>query len=168
LCNVAQFYLGAVGTGAYLHYHADAWNAQIYGEKGWVLGPPENASNSVIPAVVMVNKFAADDSSSMAGATVGGKLRCVQRAGDMVFVPEKWSHMTYNLATSIGLAKTFDLTPLRKRGARTLGDDLLPNQRRIHQRRKAVPHGYGSLEEATKPLAPTQHHQARGSFVEEF
>ena len=34
-------------------------------------------------------------------------LRCVQRSGDMVVLPEDWGHLTYNIATSVGLAKEF-------------------------------------------------------------
>ena len=31
-------------------------------------------------------------------------LECVQRSGDVVFVPEGWQHATINLANSVGIA----------------------------------------------------------------
>jgi oxalate decarboxylase/phosphoglucose isomerase-like protein (cupin superfamily) len=32
---------------------------------------------------------------------------CVQRAGDVMIAPTDWGHLTYNLLTSVGLAKEF-------------------------------------------------------------
>jgi oxalate decarboxylase/phosphoglucose isomerase-like protein (cupin superfamily) len=56
-------------------------------------------------------------------------IRCVQYAGDVVLAPPYWGHLTYNLATSIGMAKEFsinpppqkivDFTQMKKRGTTT-------------------------------------------------
>jgi oxalate decarboxylase/phosphoglucose isomerase-like protein (cupin superfamily) len=35
-------------------------------------------------------------------------LRCEQHAGDILFVPDGWSHMTLNQAESIGYASEFE------------------------------------------------------------
>ncbi len=40
----------------------------------------------------------------MASETGAGTLTCVQRSGDMLFVPPMWSHAVLNLAESIGFA----------------------------------------------------------------
>jgi len=37
--------------------------------------------------------------------------RCIQYAGDVLLAPMYWGHLTYNLATSIGMAKEFGITP---------------------------------------------------------
>ena len=107
--GIGQFYFGPAGSGAPLHYHYQAWNALVYGKKAWVLVPPHQASFSNVPAKEMVRRLAAEDVA--AGKTMGGKLRCVQRAGDVVVVPTGWGHLTYNLATSIGVAKEFAISP---------------------------------------------------------
>ena len=39
----AQFYLGAPGTGAPVHFHTDAMNLLIHGRKRWVMLPPRHA-----------------------------------------------------------------------------------------------------------------------------
>jgi hypothetical protein len=56
-------------------------------------------------------------------------IRCVQYAGDVVLAPPFWGHLTYNLATSIGMAKEFTINPppqkiveftqMKKRGTST-------------------------------------------------
>ena len=34
-------------------------------------------------------------------------LQCVQNAGDVVYIPNMWSHLTLNLQESIGIAVEF-------------------------------------------------------------
>ena len=67
--GTAQFFLGGEGAGAPLHYHANpAWNALVFGAKGWALFPPPNATFSAVPAA---EALAAGALSGDAGA-----LRC--------------------------------------------------------------------------------------------
>lgn len=44
-------------------------------------------------------------------AEKGEGFQCVQYAGDVVLAPPYWGHLTYNLATSIGMAKEFIINP---------------------------------------------------------
>ena len=37
---------------------------------------------------------------------------CVQEAGDLIYVPHRWGHATFNLEPSIGIAEEFIYTPL--------------------------------------------------------
>lgn len=80
-----------------------AWNALVYGKKGWILTPPGNASFSNVPASDMMQVLSRGNGYTEAD----GLMRCVQRAGDLIVVPANWGHMTYNFAESIGIAKEF-------------------------------------------------------------
>ena len=91
-----QFYAGGTGTGAPAHFHRSAWNALVFGVKRWSLRPPPHALYST------VHPTEARD--------VGGDanvLQCVQRAGDVIFVPDAWGHAVVNLAPSVGFAQEF-------------------------------------------------------------
>jgi hypothetical protein len=91
-----------------VHFHNAAWNALVYGKKAWVLVPPQQTVFSTVPAADMVRTLAKSD------AALGSRrknLRCVQEAGDVVFLARRWGHLTYNLAAGIGLAKEFTPNP---------------------------------------------------------
>jgi hypothetical protein len=133
----------------------------VYGLKGWVIMPPNQAAFSTVTAAQMVQDLADQDAAAQArderednpknlrysvkmidhfvvciyidyNISMSPVLsflsrclcylldsfkfnlflpfifcRCVQRAGDMVIIPEDWGHLTFNLATSVGLAKEF-------------------------------------------------------------
>ena len=128
----AQFYLGPAGSGAPLHYHDFAWNALVYGKKGWVLMQPDRALFSNEPAAKMVQRLADDDAVDSDPRPGKQNLRCVQNAGDVLLVPRKWGHLTYNLQASIGLAKELHIDALAwnrnddKSSGTTLGNDTPP------------------------------------------
>lgn len=44
-----QFFLGAAGSGAPIHFHCDAWNVVAFGRKRWFLAPPAQAMFSNRP-----------------------------------------------------------------------------------------------------------------------
>ena len=119
-----QFYLGQPGTGAPMHYHNLAWNALVYGKKAWVLTSPEVGKFSNVPSSTEIHEFATrtknETSSPKLDDSKGGRtLRCVQNQGDVVVLPENWSHMTYNLRAAIGIAREFDLRPYPSLPAQT-------------------------------------------------
>ena len=93
--NQIQFYMGPTGGGAQPHWHSLAWNWLVHGRKEWWLWPPHDASYA-----------ARHVSTSVGGAeAVGGRaLRCTQRAGDVLVVPETWGHATVNVQPSVGWA----------------------------------------------------------------
>ena len=94
----AQFYVGQAGTGSPLHFHRWAWNALVHGTKLWELRPPPHALYSTIhPAADLLGP---ELSQSPA-------LRCIQRSGDVLVVPDSWSHAVLNLGASVGVASEF-------------------------------------------------------------
>ena len=94
----SQFYLGPEGSGAPSHFHRAAFNVLVYGRKRWLLKPPAEAEYSTEHP-----KFAFDAAATSASA----EYSCQQESGDVVFVPDGWSHATLNMAESIGFASEF-------------------------------------------------------------
>ena len=99
----AQLYLGPPGSGAPWHFHHPAWNLLGYGEKAWLLTPPRQAAFSTKHA----SKCFVDDVPALEMNGTEPVWRCVQRAGDLLVVPDGWGHTTYNTRTSIGIAREF-------------------------------------------------------------
>uniref|UniRef100_A0A7S3GSE1 JmjC domain-containing protein n=1 Tax=Spumella elongata TaxID=89044 RepID=A0A7S3GSE1_9STRA len=98
-----QFYLGAAGTGAPVHFHGHALNTLAYGEKQWLLYPPVNAFYSTKPSQELFSSASAD------AVDESGAIRVTQRAGDVLYVPPLWGHATLNTAQSIGVAHEFSV-----------------------------------------------------------
>ncbi len=106
-----QFYLGPAGSGAQPHWHGPAWNHLVYGRKAWTLWPPADAIYTQRHTATSAETAPANRSASASasGSGSGSKpaaapVRCVQRAGDVLVVPELWGHATRNLQPSIGWA----------------------------------------------------------------
>lgn len=76
-----QFYVGPAGSGSPIHWHNDAVNYAVHGAKLWTLLPPPHAVYSRRHATVDTADFFAHKNSTAA-------LHCVQRAGDLMFVPD--------------------------------------------------------------------------------
>ena len=87
-----QFYLGPPLSGSPDHFHGPAINGLAFGAKLWRLKPPWRADYSSVPA------FAAFQRADP------GARACVQRAGDVLFVPNNWGHAVLNLETAVGVA----------------------------------------------------------------
>lgn len=119
-------FMGPQGSGVSMHYHKSAWNALLYGRKLWVLTPPsqsmfrrnELAAKSFgngpggqgwFEEAVERSKDRAVNEVNISNRnnTESRRLYCVQRAGDVLFVPQGWGHSTMNLRESIGIANFF-------------------------------------------------------------
>ena len=108
---IIRFYMGGAGSGSPIHWHNDAVNYAVHGSKLWTLLPPSHAIYSRRHA-----SFDAAQTNESLGASIAGKtgadiapapaLRCVQRAGDLIFVPDGWGHGVLNLDASVGFAKS--------------------------------------------------------------
>merc|ERR1712113_205623 len=72
-----QFAIGGDLMGAPLHYHENAFNSLVYGRKLWLMYPPSNTS--------WINDAMYRHMLQTNGAP--GALRCIQEAGDLLFVP---------------------------------------------------------------------------------
>jgi oxalate decarboxylase/phosphoglucose isomerase-like protein (cupin superfamily) len=88
----------ALGSGAPMHMHKDAFNVLAYGEKRWLLLPPRDAVYSAEP----ISEWLA-----AAPARGNGTSACTQRAGDVIFVRRGWGHAVLNMRTSVGIALEF-------------------------------------------------------------
>jgi len=108
-----HFFLGAPGSGAPTHIHADAWNILVKGRKHWFMHPPRQALYSKKHVVDWIKNdlprirqaqadasmaFAASRAvSDLGGAVIGTPpLECRQEAGDIAYVPFDWGHAVYN------------------------------------------------------------------------
>jgi hypothetical protein len=97
-----DFYHGVRTTRAPMHAHNAAWNALIYGEKIWTVHPPSRSFNEVL----------GDDGryrGAQAAPHTFDPLRCVQRAGDILFLPKMWAHSVENVRESVGVAVQYSL-----------------------------------------------------------
>jgi hypothetical protein len=69
-----QLFLGAAGSGANMHWHADAWNGLAWGARRWVLCPPDAAVYSSKPAGLWL-----EEDYSQGDAQVSGCLEVIQQ-----------------------------------------------------------------------------------------
>lgn len=104
---IPQFYVGAPGSGAPEHYHEDAVNVLIHGEKRWYVHMPQEAQYSTVHVADYVSKVL----PSLPPAQ--RPLQCTQLAGDVLYIPHGWSHAVLNMKTSIGFALEFS-TPFQR------------------------------------------------------
>ena len=72
--------IGSDGRGVGFHSHHLTIFSLLHGSKGWVLVPPFQPPGS------------------------NSSVRCLQRAGELLFIPEGWSHATLNFGDAIGLS----------------------------------------------------------------
>jgi len=97
----SEFSFGPPGSGASLHFHENAVNALAYGRKRWLLRAPDQAAYSRQPTAELLKHWRSLPQSSVK------PMECTQQSGDVLFVPEHWTHATFNLAESIGVAYHF-------------------------------------------------------------
>jgi len=88
-----QFYIGGTLMGSPYHFHGTAGNSLLHGKKLWLLKPPAQRiwSNDIIY-------------KSLMREGPGDSMKCVQDAGDFLFVPNGWSHGVMCLSDCIGVA----------------------------------------------------------------
>jgi len=91
-----QVFLGGDESGATLHWHLAALNMLYVGTKDWRLTAPSYRGWTGMPA----RKAAKILDESYSDIT----LRCTQHAGDLIYVPESWGHLTLNHGFTIGAA----------------------------------------------------------------
>ena len=96
--TAALFYVGGEMSGTYFHSHTNALNILMSGSKKWFLTPkryyygPTHVSS-------IVNWY-----TTHRPLLPFAPLECVQREGDVLFVPEDWNHAVMNLENVIGVA----------------------------------------------------------------
>ena len=118
-------FVGPRRSGISLHYHKAAWNALLFGRKLWVLSPPRHSRfrRHEFAAHSFEQRGWLEEAAQRARANVRGaashppaadelanatiRRYCVQREGDVIFVPAGWGHSTLNLEESVGVANFF-------------------------------------------------------------
>ena len=99
--SLKQFIVGPKHSGSPPHFHGHTFNALVYGVKLWYLWPPSEAHF----AFCHVQDW---QRSHQEGQLRGpAALECVQRPGDIVYVPENWGHAVVNVEDSIAVAYEF-------------------------------------------------------------
>lgn len=96
-----QFFLGPPWSGAPPHFHNHAWNSLAFGTKLWLLWPPGMGFYSGRPLLSFLTEVLPHFPKSRAPLVV------TQHAGDIIFVPSRWTHAVLNLQESIGVAEEF-------------------------------------------------------------
>ncbi|CAM9626042.1 unnamed protein product [Phaeothamnion confervicola] len=86
-----HYFLGSARSGAPLHVHSDAANFVLMGSKRWWVVPPRAAEFST----KHIHRWLVEDFPRIPAAK--RPLECVQRAGDLVYVPFDWGHGAINL-----------------------------------------------------------------------
>ncbi|KAL0344860.1 UNVERIFIED_CONTAM: F-box protein [Sesamum radiatum] len=109
--------IGPAGSGSSFHIDPNstsAWNAVIRGSKKWVLFPPDVVPPGVLPSpdgaevacpVSIIEWF-----MNFYNATKSWKKRpieCVCKAGEVIFVPNGWWHLVFNLEDSVAITQNF-------------------------------------------------------------
>jgi len=110
-----QVFFGGDGSGATYHWHDAAFNMLYVGVKEWKIAPPLYRGWSGMPALLAskaldMNIVTTDSLNSNSNNIRTGitqhipTLRCVQKPGDLFFIPNSWGHMTINHGFTIGAA----------------------------------------------------------------
>jgi hypothetical protein len=113
-----QFSLGYTGAGASFHFHAAAFNGLAFGLKRWFIvrsgfawREGVNGNQPIADWLLGQGKGVGTGSkggpSYPALAKSGALAECVQRPGDVVYVPALAAHGTVNLKTSVNMAQEF-------------------------------------------------------------
>jgi hypothetical protein len=93
----ALFYIGTAYSGVTFHQHTAAWNALLFGYKRWFLLPPFHFSGST---TLPMHEWARAHRERFAGDL----HECVQRPGEVLFVPQHWYHAVLNVSDCVGIA----------------------------------------------------------------
>ncbi|KAH9503774.1 JmjC domain-containing protein 8 [Bulinus truncatus] len=96
------FFLGSSLTGVVFHKHSDTWNAVAYGKKRWFLYPTTRTPpGGVYHGFTLMDWF----HKVYPQLTEAEKpIECVQRGGEILYLPEGMYHATLNLGDTIALA----------------------------------------------------------------
>lgn len=99
-----HYYLGGRWTGAPFHIHSDAINLAVGGKKKWWVVTPRSAvwSRRHIREYAEERKGGprkepGEGAGAAGSAEEDRPMECIQRAGDLVYVPGDWGHAAMNL-----------------------------------------------------------------------
>ena len=109
--NALIFAIGASGNGIPFHAHYAAYNELLVGAKRWAIYSPQAYAR-----VAAAHNFAAEVTHAShqqwlartlprIAKAADRPLQCVQRPGDVIFVPAGWSHATLTMGETLGVAQ---------------------------------------------------------------
>ncbi|CAM9259243.1 unnamed protein product [Hapterophycus canaliculatus] len=87
-----HYYLGGRWSGAPFHIHSDALNLAVSGKKKWWVVTPRSA----VWSRRHIREYAEEGKGGPAGDE-DTPMECVQRGGDLVYVPGDWGHAAMNM-----------------------------------------------------------------------
>lgn len=110
------FFIGPPMSGSTFHKDPNstsAWNALVKGKKLWIMFPPE-----IVPPGVYPSK---DESQVTTPVSVSNwmlnyffdslknhnNIQCIQKPGDIIYIPNGWWHQVLNLEECIGVTQNF-------------------------------------------------------------
>eukprot|EP01034_Spumella_vulgaris_P024386 gene24386-30728_t len=164
--------LGPSRSGLPFHHHGRTWLAVVHGAKRWFVYPPGYGSPPEVDA--LANPFLStsrwleevypglidypkppvyghlEDALSTSVPRTGYRpLECVQRPGEVLFVPDRWAHMTINIGETIAIG----------------GQELLKDETRIDGAQKSLARNPLNYE-ALKDLGLTESNSATGITIQ--
>ncbi|XP_060593722.1 uncharacterized protein LOC132748180 isoform X2 [Ruditapes philippinarum] len=118
------FFLGSSGSGVSFHKHADTWNGVVFGQKRWFLymidkTPP----GGVYPGYTQIEWYKEIYPQL---SPEEKPLECIQKAGEILYLPESTYHGTINLGDTIAIG-------IQKKEAVTTVEKLFYDERKIEE-----------------------------------
>lgn len=103
----AQLSFGDAGSGTPMHSHSAAYNYLLFGKKHWYLTPPPNVKRREGAGVQHVQAWLQDPDAYAAYKTENVLTECIQRPGELLFIPAGWGHATLNKKPTLAVANEF-------------------------------------------------------------
>eukprot|EP01052_Picozoa_sp_SAG31_P024170 SAG31_NODE_2039_length_6594_cov_7.103926_1_plen_417_part_00 len=100
----ATLVAGPTGSGLGFHAHGEAVNVLIRGAKRWFAYAPGRLSLAMRMNVSLSGKGWHDSAYDSLPANAKPDVDCVQNAGEVMYLPARWKHATWNLEPALGLA----------------------------------------------------------------
>jgi hypothetical protein len=93
--------LGGSHSGLPWHMHGATWIGLVFGKKQWFLLPPGTATaaqrgHPLYNAHYWIN-------NTLPTLAEPAHLRCVQRPGEVLYLPAAWAHLTWNIGSAVAV-----------------------------------------------------------------
>lgn len=94
--DILYFTLGTNGSGTPVHQHGLAWSLQLYGQKHWIMFPPEEVPTPSFPETLLpVSVWAARQTKGIHHVTTPGEL---------LIIPSGFFHATLNIMEGVSIS----------------------------------------------------------------
>ena len=108
----ASVFLSPPGEGAGFHFHNDAMSILVHGRKRWFVYAPDVSSQVLIPepgskdlpGQIPQKYFYEQVYPKVVDSKTQRPFECVQRPGEVLYVPHMWSHSTFSIGATISLS----------------------------------------------------------------